>query len=268
MDREEILSRPLEAVFNDGEVERAEEKLRSELRQSRPSEGFLLRLISVPSLSLNLDALYESDLLIDPTLTRNRRVGRNFTVAFRLGEQSPQFKTDPEKGQFLVAGKEGIFQLFVYGIGEIVFKAPLNEFLEEEKKSEKPLSGEALLEHTISVFRLLAAMVDQVALWEGVIPQRTVWLATLALFGLQGWSLWPYSPSSQGIWYRRHLTPRYFPDPDFVGRPVRFGGLEIREEPDRCGFRLVRQLYSAFGYRLDEMPPEFDQKAGRLILPE
>lgn len=39
-------------------------------------------------------------------------------------------------------------------------------------------------------------------------------------------------------------------------------------EPDRCGFRLVRRVYRAFGLRESDIPSEFDRRVGRLILPE
>jgi hypothetical protein len=43
---------------------------------------------------------------------------------------------------------------------------------------------------------------------------------------------------------------------------------EVRDHPDRCGFLLTSRVYEAFGFGLDQMPRELDQKAGRLILPE
>jgi hypothetical protein len=50
--------------------------------------------------------------------------------------------------------------------------------------------------------------------------------------------------------------------------PLVFSLQEVIEEPDRCGFRLVRRVYEAFGFYEDAIPKEFDRKTGRLVLPE
>jgi hypothetical protein len=61
----------------------------------------------------------------------------------------------------------------------------------------------------------------------------------------------------------------YDDEPDLIwDEPLLFTLREVRDEPDRCGFRLVRRVYQAFGYDEEKVPSEFDRKAGRLILPE
>ncbi len=49
---------------------------------------------------------------------------------------------------------------------------------------------------------------------------------------------------------------------------LEFSAEQIQQEPDRCGYRLVERVYEAFSYRREQIPEEFDQKTGRLILPE
>lgn len=57
-------------------------------------------------------------------------------------------------------------------------------------------------------------------------------------------------------------------EPDLIWEPLVIPFGEIDEAPDHCGFRLVRRVYQAFGWRESAMPRQFDRETGRLILPE
>jgi hypothetical protein len=276
MDREEIRRAFAKPNRSSDALDRAEQALAEELkklqaeRHQKSDQIFWLRVKPAPDFSLNLDALLASDLLIDPTLTGNRRAGQNFTAAYTWGGRHPQ-----RAAHQLIVGKEDVFQLSIRRHEGIEFRAPLGTFHAgvEDKIAPSPLEGLALLEYPISLFRLLGKMLEDGELWEESIPQETVFLATVALLGLEGWSLRPFSYQpgrSQGSWldYLRN-KPRFFDRPDFtLEKPVPMRAVDVKTSPDWCGFRLIRLIYEDFGYGADEMPPEFDQKVGRLILPE
>lgn len=268
MDREEIRT-SFEALGRNAgkeDLERAEQGLWGELNsalQATP-EGFWLRLIPVPKLALDLDELDMSDLLLEPARTGNRRVGQNFLLAAASGG-------GPRRGQScLKIGKEGVYELSIKEDGGLLFVSPLRAFhAGHEPGAEKPLWWEALFEFPVSIFRLLATMLREEALWSRAPSQDTVFLASLAFFGLNGWSLRPESPGSLDWWGYLMREPMIFESRDLVfEEPIQFSYAEVLNEPDKCGFRLVRKVYRAFGYRADQMPREFDQTVGRLVLPQ
>jgi hypothetical protein len=88
--------------------------------------------------------------------------------------------------------------------------------------------------------------------------------ADLALFGIGGWGLRGGTPEDDFLTNR----PRRLEEPDLIWEPMVFSFREIEEEPDRCGFRLVRRVYHAFGWREEDMPRQYNTETGRLILPE
>jgi hypothetical protein len=211
---------------------------------------------------LNLDAVKASDILIDPSLTKNRRTGENFLLA--AGGMRPRL----EAGK-VVLGRADDFRLDIFRNNGLEFRAPLKAFhAGNEPGALKPLYWLTLLELPISVFRLLSGLLQEKTLWEEPVSEATVFIASLALFGLEGWTLRRSSPQHLG--WVGYLTngPQSSSVPDLVSTPLRFTLAEVRDQPDRCGFRLVRRIYEAFGYGMDDMPPEFDQEAGRLVLPE
>jgi hypothetical protein len=141
-----------------------------------------------------------------------------------------------------------------------------------EPGAEKPLYWLPLIEIPVSVFRLLSKMLGVEACWERPITPDTLFVCSIALFGLEGWTLRPFSPQlSQldGWWNYLLAQPRSSSDRDLIlPNPLPFTVNEVRDHPDRCGFLLTSRVYEAFGFDPDQMPREFDPKAGRLILPE
>jgi hypothetical protein len=90
-------------------------------------------------------------------------------------------------------------------------------------------------------------------------------LADLAFRGLGGWRLRPFSPASVRYPF---AAPSTFDQPDLVTPdPLLLGLPEIIDEPDECGFRLVRRVYEAFGYFEEFIPREFDRKRRKLTIP-
>jgi hypothetical protein len=264
MTREELFFREGSRDLDRGALAKAEATLNSEGNAllERYKELFWLRIQPVPPFSLDLDALRASDILIDPSLTKNRRTGENFFLA--AGGMRPRL----EAGK-LVLGKADDFRLDVFRHDGLEFRAPLKAFhAGHEPGALKPLYWLTLLELPVSVFRLLSGLLQEDALWEEPASEETVFIASCAFLGLEGWTLRRSSPQHLGWGGYLIKDPQPSSVPDLVSTPLRFTLAEVRDQPDRCGFRLVRRIYEAFGYGIDDIPPEFDQEAGRLVLPE
>jgi hypothetical protein len=94
-------------------------------------------------------------------------------------------------------------------------------------------------------------------------------LADLSLFGLRGWKLRPGSPRFLGpgvVWdFSEGVV---FEERDLLlQQPLVFTWREVRETPDRCGFRLMQALYREFGYGDEALPMDlFDPRSGRFRL--
>ena len=268
MTRDEVLSREHTRNLDKGALAQAEAKLVDEANDLLKGhwELFWLRIQPAPQLLLNLNAVRDSDVLLDPSLTKNRRTGKNFFLA--AGGTRPRL----EVGK-VVLGMPDDFRLSIFRRDGLEFRAPLRILhAGNEPGAPKPLYWLTLVEMPVSVFRLLSRLLQEENLWEEPVSEETVFIASLALLGLEGWTLRPSSPRnfpSLSGWGNYLLRdPRALSEPNLLSTPLRFRLAEVRDHPDRCGFRLASRIYEAFGYGMDDMPPEFDQEAGRLILPE
>ncbi|HYG63159.1 MAG TPA: ATP-binding protein [Thermoanaerobaculia bacterium] len=279
MTREEIASRFMGGGEEKEVVEETEKSLRSELqlfqREQPDSEVLWLRLAPTARLSLDLNQLESSDLLIDPAATGNRRGGSTFLAARAWGSL-PGRARESGATSYLAVGKPGSSELTVHPDGSLRFLVPLKSLhAGADPEVSKPLYPEALAEYPTSVFRLAAKLYAQPSLWEGgdVPPPDSILVVGLALLGLRGWSLRPGSPHLPGsIGHHMFLAsaPRVYQEDDFILEPLlHFKNRDVCEDPDSCGFRLVRRIYGdAFLFSLKDLPAEFDRKTGRLVLPE
>ena len=87
----------------------------------------------------------------------------------------------------------------------------------------------------------------------------------LTLFGLKGWTLRPYSLITLN--YKLAKPKVCEGDEIALDEPLNFNCKEIVGAPDRCAFRLVTQVHRRFGLWEEDMPVEFNQDTGKLILP-
>ncbi|MHB8382133.1 MAG: AlbA family DNA-binding domain-containing protein [Candidatus Binataceae bacterium] len=261
MSREEIFSR-----FDPASIRTSEEdKLVFTERQilerrnkvSSKSEGlFWLIIRPVREIRLSLDASSMGAYFTNASLTGNRATGWTFVDRYE--------STHGDSGGFHHGGESGP-QVTVTKGGQITFSLPLRNLYWKgvggpNDGDPKQIWPYCLLEFPISVFRLASTLYTEH-------PQGTasIVLADLAMFGLRGWTLRPRSPQS----FAYLLKPAEpFPYDDLMmPEPLRFTLDEILTEPDRCGFRLVQQVYERFGYSEDEIPQEFDRVSGKLTFP-
>lgn len=209
--------------------------------------------------------------LRDPSLTNNRSIGWNF-----LSDQDPSPRS---KGDRLCFGNVDSRYVEITKGGGIEFLVPL-PYLYWKQESLHALewvrdsSGviqmrepspqiwpHALLEYPTSLFRLAKELYAKFG--NQISPSSEV-VASLALTGVKGWTLKPGSPSS----FHFALAARpYEETDDLVVEPVVIEWHEFFQYPDWGAFRLIRQVYEAFGLSEEEIPPEFRRNTRTLVLP-
>lgn len=232
---------------------------------------------------LDLGDLEASGLLEDPTLSGNRLAGINFRFArtgslFQAERAGIQVEQRHDR-TWLSLGKGMPVELSIAETGGLRSSVRLDEhpflFPPEPDRSPFPelrgaqiLNPKALLEYPASLYRLLRALKEHGLLTAGVGEL----LAAVALANVEGWFIrpgpdhpaWDYPlglrPSPPALERR----PRPFSDgPSFVGPLLRFSEGELMETPDSCAFRLLTQVFAAFGW-LDGEIPYFDRIRGKL----
>jgi hypothetical protein len=255
MSREEIFGQP--AVAGGGSpVRDAVEKLaqaREELGRSGQT-GLWLGLR--PTRKIHLDVQDEGlvQIALDPSVTGNRRTGWHFA---RASHQPKLTKNAIEWGLRSPWRERFEMRVEIRESGTLLFWTSL-ESLGHSNAEERELWPLKLLEYPISAFRIARALYDH-----RLAPSDCV-AADLALLGIGGWGLRQGSPGDYFLGEDLVRTE----EPDLTWEPVVFTYQEIDETPDRCGFRLVRLVYQAFGWREEAMPKVFDPGTGRLVLPE
>jgi hypothetical protein len=258
MSHEEIASRFMDqrSRRDDRASEANQKMLRA--RDSWLSKGRALWVRIQPLNDLEIRFRSEDDYrkyFVDPLATGNRTTGWNFVNPYERIRR---------EGGALFHGTEG-HGVRIYRDGAIEFTVAIENLYWKSASGRPDADAKeiwpfCLLEYPISIFRLASTLYRDHA------PKRfgTV-LGDMALFGLQGWTLRPYSPRS--FEYKLH-NPKPFPEENLLlPKPLRFQRDEIFDEPDRCGFRLVGQVYDRFEYWEKDIPQEFDRDSGRLEFP-
>lgn len=256
MSREEIFG----AADVDANVVSARQKLQAEkdLLQRKNVELLWVRIQPVGRVEVS-PARDLAPFFQDHAVTGNRPSGWTFVNRY----------VQPKLGKGRVEhGDQNGPQTVVFADGGIEFKLPI-EGLYWKLAGFQPRGGETtkdlwpycLLEYPISVFRLASALYKERA--KGKVSSV---LGDVALFGLRGWTLRPYSPRAIDYAFRQSAP---YAERDLVwDDPLEFDWEEILKKPDRCGFRLVARVYEAFGYYEDEIPMEFERESGRLRFPQ
>jgi len=220
--------------------------------QKAGASGLWIALRPARTLRLDVqDPLFER-IPLDPSETGNRRGGWHFASS----REKPLLTKDRVRwvATFGLTG-EHTTRVDVNEDGELSFLAELSRL---HWKGEA-LWPYALLEYPISAVRIARRIYRDHLVHEDVVA------ADLALLGIAGWTLRGGTPTEASVYA---YEPAVHEEPDLIGDPVIFTFREIDEAPDRCGFRLVRRIYQAFGLREEAIPRDYDRESGRLILPE
>jgi hypothetical protein len=115
----------------------------------------------------------------------------------------------------------------------------------------------ALLEFPISILRLAATLLKTAR------PTPELLMADLALIGVRGWALRPYSPKAVG-YSIADVKPFDEADDLIWEPPIVFKATDVIDTPDRCGYRLIARVYEAFGHAGERIPFEYDRRTERL----
>jgi hypothetical protein len=258
MSHEEIFSRFMAQLSpqDDGAFEANQKMLKA--RDNWLSKGHALWLRIQPLNDLEIPFRSEDDFrkyFADPRVTGNRAAGWNFVNPYERIRH---------EGSALFHGTEG-HGVRLYRDGAIEFTVPIDNLYWKSASGRPEADANeiwpfCLLEYPISIFRLASTFFREQAL-----ERFGAVLGDMALLGLKDWTLRPYSPRS--IRYKLH-NPKPFPEENLLlPKPLTFQRDEILDEPDRCGIRLVAQVYESFGYWEQEIPQEFDRERGRLVFP-
>ena len=244
MDRTE-----LRTAFSGGAPERAEVEELDLMRQAALDgglRGLWLGLQPAPEMRVTMSrADYEA--LGDPVLTGNRPSG--WTFAGLMMDVS-------RRGQTVTLSR-GVTTELDQDTGIVRFEVPLELLMREG--DIYPL---ALVEYPTSVVRLMGYLLSRYA---GGRPRDV--LAGIALSGIEGLKLRPYSPDRVG-YHDEFPGHEHQTAAQEVIRPkaLSFNSADVVQSPDRCAWRLLRQVYSEFGYWEEHMPAQYDRDEGVLRL--
>ena len=254
MTREEIF--PLRARSTDAsDLSAAAAGLRKE-REGHERKGervYWIALKPQPSATIDIQNPVIRCYLQDATHTGNRPHGWNF--------MSPYDEPELRRGQLVKGTKVGR-TIEVRDNGSLSLTIDIDGL--QHGRNEREIHPFALIEYPVALFRLASCLYRN----QKVGDSGTI-LADAALIGVQGWILRPYSPRSIHFQHPLEDPHVWIEDRDLVWeRALVFPGREVVEEPDWCGFRLVRRIYEAFGYFEDKIPVEFDRSKRHLIIPD
>lgn len=239
-----------ETNYREGGVQQARKKLLEDREKLLKSGERVLWLGIQPgrNLGLDLQETWLEDVLRDPSLSGNRRAGYHFAWSNSRSEL---------KADRLVSkrGEAAFVEAWLHG--GLRFQVRLDAMYWPERGEIWPPT---LLEYPIAAFRMAEAI------FRDRLSSEDIILGDLALVGARGTSL--RAGSRFGHFYG--TMPTYFDDADDLvwEQPLQFTSEEVLGAADLCGARLVERVYQAFGWRREAMPPEFDWKTGRLVLPE
>lgn len=256
MSREEIAKTFRNQPGPEGRLGKVVTDLRKgQLAAEKPS--LWLRLVPSERLSIDLDDEAAKrqfrEWLMDVSTTGNRRTGWNF--ANNLSE--PKFL-----GNLVSHGMDPYRQLEIRNDGQVTFTLTLHNLYHKGNDNDpRDLYPYALMEFPVSVFRLAAAILGR---YDAGRSNLQV-VAGFVISGIRGWRLRPGSPEIPALPW---AGPKSFDQNVLEIDPEQlvFDADKLKENPDRCGLKLVRLIYGAFGFESSQIPPEFDQQHGVLRL--
>jgi hypothetical protein len=244
-------------------VEELKDRLRARREELQRAGRSVLWLSVGTAAPLDLDLQDERyrHLFTNPAASNNRAAGWNAITPYR----EPALSADRLQQNGMTLWSNAWLEL-QFPIENLNWKGEENEIY--------PF---AFIEYTVSMFRLAGVVYQDELEPEGALTRQAQILADLGLFRVSSWQLRPHSPRSIGYLrsgfdnevvadapLRRPGHPEV--EDVLLHQPHPFYAHELIDEPDRCAFRIVREIYQAFGYTEDKIPAELDRTTGRLEL--
>ena len=241
------------------EVERKprEEEVRSRILETWDRNNDALMLHAVPIEHQRLDPPLDlREALANPEPRGGRAGGWTYGNAFS------RFAPDGDKSWRLdFETPRGRLRTRISADGALEFHAPLQWLSYERERDFHPF---ALLEGPTSVLRMFGELLRSN-------PQRVPCpcLVGLALTGVRGWKLRPFSPHAVGFrsGHPGHEHRVFLESDEIVVGPDLVEWEDVVSGDDRVALRLIRGVYRWFGYEDDAIPKEFDQERRRLTIP-
>jgi hypothetical protein len=262
MTREEIARDFRQGGPNQEQTRQSSVNAKNTLRKAQEHDGLQrdqlwLRIVPVEPLAIDFaDKATQERFrawLTDPTTTGNRRSGWNFAndlarLRFPGGTKAEQ-GTDADYKRISV-NEDGqvTFAVDVHALSRIELPIPV-------------VLPYAALEYPASVFRFMARILE---VYPPKYPDPPI-IAGIVIKGMRGWTLRPGSPREPVDMFEKVLPLAkdiIEIDPD----RLEFSAKQVQDEPDRCALRIVRRIYGEFGLAAEDIPREFDQTRGVLIL--
>jgi len=258
MSREELAARFTEGAREEDRLLSVREQLQHErdelLREGEDQVWCAIQPVADVELKTSDPAL--AALLTDPEAIGSSPGSPSFHVPFEPEVRQDRLVVEvPDFGPRL---KETVLR----NDGGIRFHAVLQVLYQHSRGSTpRVINPEVLIGVPLSLLRLAAAvLVDRVR-------EDDTLIVDLALLGVgrEGAILFP------GRWEvpRPGQQARSFEDGDdlMLTRPPVFTFAEVRDNPERCTFRLLSPIYEAFGLRENAIPIALDPRTGRLKTP-
>jgi hypothetical protein len=263
MTREEVFMVASDRTRSDSSPRRPFERLTRARERILASKDptFWVRLDPDRELDIDVQSKEIERYLRAPELSGNRETGWTFAnsyVSLRV-ERDRRVLGDEKSGRTAIERS-----------GAVEHTTPL-PWLTHDSHPAKEIYPLALLEKTVSVFRLASALYRD----REVTPRDDFRVAAdLSIVSAKGWRLRAYSPSSNAWAYGHHDVKGFehltgeLKDELVFERPLVFTRQQLEAKADECALRLLVRVYEAFGLTEDMIPVEFDRKRGILALPQ
>lgn len=187
-------------------------------------------------------------LLRTPEASGNRRLGWNFSGQFHQLQR--------KAGNAVWQADHPAHGLQLTKDGDLIFSVPLGRL--QWQGGPREIYPWALVEFVLSVCRLYPRLVQTCA----SAPPTEVLIAA-SVRGVSGWTLKPFSPNSVGY----QLTAAGTAEADIEPEALAVEFSELVATPDRCGWRLLEQVYDHFGFGEAQMPPEYNRATSQFVIP-
>lgn len=256
MTREEIRQR-FEGVKSEDSTERGLAARRDAILEQRTSQMWIgIQPTTSEGFDLQAHRVRIHELLTNPAASENRLSGWLFSGA--SGSPSLNGRCEPKSRWEMRDAAGRVLSIAADGCVEVAM--PLSLIENHQRRGSNELHPLAILECAVGLARMAHAAAE---LWPSA-PQRYV--ADFVFTGTHGWTIPPYAPGTMWDVLHREDMPS-LPIADVAARSrMPFTGEQLQDAPDRCGYRIVREIFERFGLTEDRIPSAYDRTAHRLML--